>query len=162
MGGAYDSHINRDLVAPANALDDAFLQEAQELRLQRQGQIADLVQKQRAFISRFDLAQGLLYRTGKSALLISKQLAFEQRIGNGRTVYCDKTFLRPGRSRMQGSRKHFFPSTTLTEKCDRRVRSRDFFNRPAHLQHPDVACNDASQRSFTFQSQLPILELQIV
>ena len=46
--------------APADALDHALLQEAQQLGLQRDRQIADLVEQQRAAVRGLDLAERLL------------------------------------------------------------------------------------------------------
>ena len=48
VGGAHDAHVDRNFLAPADALDDAVLQEAQQLGLQRQRHVADLVEEQRA------------------------------------------------------------------------------------------------------------------
>ena len=60
MRRAHDAHVDRNLLAAADALDDALLQEAQQLRLQRDRQVADLVEEQRAAVGGFDLAERLL------------------------------------------------------------------------------------------------------
>ena len=67
-----------DLLAAAHALDDAVLQEAQQLGLQRQRHVADLVEEQRAAVGQLDLADGLLRRARERALLVAEQLALEQ------------------------------------------------------------------------------------
>ena len=54
---AHDAHVDRDLLPAADALDHALLQEAQQLRLQRQRQVADLVEEERAAVRRLDLAR---------------------------------------------------------------------------------------------------------
>ncbi len=56
MGRAHDAHVHRDLFPPADALEHALLQEAQELGLQGQREIADLVEEERAAVREFDLA----------------------------------------------------------------------------------------------------------
>ena len=56
VGRADDAHVDRDLLAAADALDHAVLQEAQQLRLQRQRHVADLVEEQRAAVGDLDLA----------------------------------------------------------------------------------------------------------
>ena len=78
MGRADDAHVDRDLLAAADALDHALLQEAQQLGLQRHRQVADLVEEERAAVGRLDLAQGLLGRAGERALLVAEQFALEQ------------------------------------------------------------------------------------
>ena len=62
VGGADDAHVDRDAVASADALDDAVLQEAQQLRLQGQRHVADLVEEDRAAVGLLELALGLLAR----------------------------------------------------------------------------------------------------
>ena len=49
---ADDAHVDRNLLPAADPLDDALLQEAQQLDLQRERQVADLVQEQRAAVAR--------------------------------------------------------------------------------------------------------------
>ena len=56
---ADDAHVDRDLLAPADALDHPLLQEPQQLRLERRRQVADLVEEQRPAVGHLDLAQGL-------------------------------------------------------------------------------------------------------
>ena len=62
MRGADDAHVDRNFLAAADALDDALLQEAQQLGLQRMRQVADLVEHQRAAVGRLDLARRLSWR----------------------------------------------------------------------------------------------------
>src|SRR5437879_12834950 len=47
VGRAHDAHVYGNLFPAAEALDRAPLEEAQDLRLQRGGQVADLVEEQR-------------------------------------------------------------------------------------------------------------------
>ncbi len=72
---------DRDRPAPADALDHALLEEAQQLDLERQRHVADLVEEQRAAAGQLDLALGGLDRAGEGALLVPEQLAFEQGLG---------------------------------------------------------------------------------
>ena len=60
MRRADDAHVDGDFRSPSDALDHAFLKEAQQLCLQRGRQIPDLVQHQRAPVGSLDLADGLL------------------------------------------------------------------------------------------------------
>ena len=50
MGGADHPHVDLDLLAAAEALDHPLLQEAQQLGLQAERQVADLVEEQRAAV----------------------------------------------------------------------------------------------------------------
>ena len=73
MGGADDTRVDRDRLAPADPLDHSFLQEAQQLYLQGQRNVADLVQEQGTALRLLDLARGGLDRAGESALFMTKQ-----------------------------------------------------------------------------------------
>ena len=86
MGCAHDPGVDRDRAPPADTLDGAFLQEAQELDLQGQRNIAHLVKKQRAAMGAFDLALGGLDCAGKRTLFMPEQLAFEQVFGDRRAI----------------------------------------------------------------------------
>ncbi len=48
------------------------------------GQVADFVEKQRAFMRLLDFADGGLHRPGEGALLVPEQLALEQVFGEWR------------------------------------------------------------------------------
>ena len=63
---------------PPIALDHALLQEAQQLDLQRQRDVADLVEEQGAALGQLDLADIGLDRAGERAALVAEQLGLEQ------------------------------------------------------------------------------------
>ena len=54
---ADDARVDGDRLAAADALDHPLLQEAQQLDLQRQRNVADLVEEQRAALGQLDLAR---------------------------------------------------------------------------------------------------------
>ena len=71
---------------PADALELPLLQHAEELDLHRGGELADLVEEERA-IGRQLEASGLLpVGPGEGAALVTEQLGFEQRVGQRRAV----------------------------------------------------------------------------
>src|SRR5690242_2497953 len=82
MGGADKAQVKRDRRAPADAIDRALLQDAQQLRLERCRHLADLVEEYRARVGKLELAERALRRAGERALLIAEELALEQRVGN--------------------------------------------------------------------------------
>ena len=87
MGRADDADVDRDLLAPADPLDHPLLQEAQQLGLQPERQVADLVEEQRCRRSACSMrARRLLDRAGEGAALVAEQLGFEQRLGDRRAV----------------------------------------------------------------------------
>ena len=64
------------VVAPTDALHLRALEHAQELGLQRQRQLADLVEEQRAAVGRLEVAPACAaIGAGERALLVAEQLA---------------------------------------------------------------------------------------
>ena len=90
VGGADDPRVDRDRLAAADPLDHPLLQEAQQLDLQRQRDVADLVEEQRAAMGELDLALGGLDRAGEGALLVAEQFGFEQILGDRGAVDRDE------------------------------------------------------------------------
>ena len=86
-----------DRLAAADPLDHALLKEAQQLDLQRQRDVADLVEEQRAAVGQLDLAVGGLDRAGERALLVAEQLALEQVLGDRRAIDGDELALAAAR-----------------------------------------------------------------
>src|SRR5258706_1603886 len=63
-----------------------FLQHAQQLRLQRRGDVAHFVQKQGTFVSHFEAPDLLRNSTGKGTLLMTEQFAFQKIQSNRRAI----------------------------------------------------------------------------
>src|SRR6202043_3664762 len=75
----HDSHIDPQPRARPDALPLATLDRAQELGLQRQLQLADLVDEQRAPVRLFEDAAPLDRRAGERALLVAEERGLEER-----------------------------------------------------------------------------------
>jgi hypothetical protein len=88
VGGRDHAHIDLDRARAADAIDGAFLQEAQQVGLHVQRQVADLVEEQRAVVRAFDQAAPLPVGTGERALLVTEQLGLDQR-GRNRAAIDD-------------------------------------------------------------------------
>ena len=58
--------------------------------MQLQGNIADLVEEERAAVRQLESADPLGDRTGEGALLVSEELAFQQAGGNRGAIQLDK------------------------------------------------------------------------
>ena len=79
-----------DRLAAADALDHALLEEAQQLDLERQRDVADLVEEQSAALGQLDLAGVGLDRAGERASLVAEQLGLEQILGDRGAVDGDE------------------------------------------------------------------------
>src|SRR5512140_3182770 len=96
-----------------NPLKLAILQDTKELHLRGQRQLADLVQKDRAAVSKLKIPLTLVGRAGKGAPLMTEQLAFNDSFGNRSAVHSDERFLVPRARRMDGLGDHFLAHTAL-------------------------------------------------
>jgi hypothetical protein len=105
--GTDDARVHRDRTATADPLDRAFLQEAQQLDLELQRNVAHFIQEQRAAVGLLDLALGGLHRAGESALFVAEQLAFQQVFRDRGAVDRHKGAAGPARSLVQPARQQF-------------------------------------------------------
>ena len=76
--------------------------------MQRRMHLADFIQEDGAGIGRIELAEFLPVGAGEGALLIAKQLAFQQLVRDGGTIYFDERFLAAARLRVNHAGHHFF------------------------------------------------------
>ncbi len=75
-----DADIHRDRLVGADGDHHAVFEDAQQLGLHRQRHVADLVEKQRAFVGDFEQPLALGVGAGEGALDVSEQFAFEERL----------------------------------------------------------------------------------
>ena len=73
-----------------DALELAVLEDAQELHLDVGGELADLVQEQRAPVGQLEAADLRPGRPGEGALLVAEQLALDEGRRQGRAVDLDE------------------------------------------------------------------------
>ena len=85
-----EAHVGGQRLAPADALELALLDEPQQLALQRQRQLADLVEEQRAAVRGLDLADHPAVGAGVRAALVAEQLALDERGRQRRAVDVDE------------------------------------------------------------------------
>ncbi len=105
----------------ADALDLAVLQRPQQLGLHRQRQLADLVEKQRAFVRQFELADAVVGGARKGAALMAEQLALGDRFGQGGTVEIDHRLLPAGGVAVNHPRHQLLADAGLTQDQRRQV-----------------------------------------
>ena len=143
VGRCNDAHVDRNLLATANAFNDLVLEEAQQLGLQRQRHVADLIQEQRAAIGVFDLAGRGLHGAGKCALLVAEEFGFQQLLRNGRAVDGDESLVASRAQGVQCARQQFLAGAALAQDqhCD--VRGGDLLDHAADVLHRAVDRDDA-------------------
>jgi hypothetical protein len=119
---ATQAHIGLNLARAAQPHQRALLQRAQQLGLQRQRQLADLVQEQGAAIGLLEPASAGGGRAGEGAALVAKQLALEQGLGNGRAVDLDERPGAPATGQVHRARKQLFAGARIAQQQHRGLR----------------------------------------
>ncbi len=74
MGGRDDANVHRYLFLAAHTLDGVLLEEAQEINLQIQRQIANLIQEQCPAFGGFNPSFLALLGTGERSFFVTEQL----------------------------------------------------------------------------------------
>ena len=94
VGRGDDAHVDVQRLRAADALEPPLLERAQNLGLQRERQVADFVEEQRAVMRELELAGLARHGAGKGALLVAEELGLEQVVGNRRAVDRDERAVR--------------------------------------------------------------------
>ena len=162
VGGADDAHVDLDRAMPADPLDHLILQEAQQLDLHRQRQVADFVEEQRAAIGALDLADGLLHRAGEGALLMAEQLAFQQGLGDRRAIDRDEGLLGARAQAVDRLRQHLLAGAAFAKQQHGDIGRRDLLDGAQRPRHLRARRDDAVDRRARRQLDQPaILALEL-
>lgn len=101
----------------ANRFVRAFLQQAQQLRLHREMQLANLVQKQRTTVSQLGGTRALRVRAGECAAFVTKQLAHGKLGGQRSAIHYDQfALVGPLVERMNQPRQQVFASAGFSQQ----------------------------------------------
>jgi len=130
-----DPHVDRDRFLSAEPLDLPSLQEAQQARLALDRHVADLVEKQRTAVRRFDPAHAPLVRAGERAALIAEQLRLQQVMRNRPAVDRDERPLAAAGTLVNRERRQFLAGARLAGDEYARVGLRDLADRAEQLLH---------------------------
>ena len=84
--GGDDAHVDLERLVAADALERPLLQEAQQLHLRGQGDLAHLVEEERAAVGLLEAALAPGDRAGERALLVAEELALQERLAERRAV----------------------------------------------------------------------------
>src|SRR5262249_52756487 len=120
-----DARVGAQHARPAETLELALLQDAEELRLRRRRHLADLVQEQRPAGGLLQLSWFALCGASVGAALVAEQLRFEQLFRKRRAVERDEWSVGARRGAMQETRDDFFTGSRVAEEQDGRVGRRD-------------------------------------
>ena len=86
VGGGDDADVDGDGVIRADRGDGLFLQDAQELGLRRQRQVADLVEEQGAAVGGGDVPGARREGAGERPLGVAEELGLDERLRDGGAI----------------------------------------------------------------------------
>ena len=135
VGGRDDAHVDRNGGAPADAFDDLFLQETQQLDLERVRQVADFVEEEGAFVGGLDFSNCLLDGAGEGAAFVAEELRFQQVFGDGAAVDGDERLLGARAEIVQGAGEGLLAGAAFAEQEHGDVGGGEAFDGAADLQH---------------------------
>ena len=134
LGRRHHTAIDRYAGVAAQPLDAALLQRAQQLGLQCQRHRFDLVQKQRAAVGVFHLADAAAVGAGERTRLMTEHLALEHGLGQRRAIQRDERTAPPA-AFVNGASEHFLTRAGLTGDEDVGVGRCQRGDKPAHVLH---------------------------
>ena len=119
-----DVHLDR--TRAAHAIELPVLEKPQELGLKPWLHVADLVQEDCPAVGDLELAAFLAGRPGEGALLMAKQLRFQELLRQGHTVHGHEQAASTGAPVVNRPGKEVLACSTLAEEKDCRVALRHF------------------------------------
>ena len=137
-----DPHVDLKRRRAADPLEALLFERAQNLGLQRQRQIADLVEEQRAAMRHLELAELARRRAGERALLVAEQLGLEQGLGNRGAVDGDKRSVGARTERVQRAREQLLAGAALAFDQHGRVGRRRAVQRQRDLLQLRIFADD--------------------
>src|SRR5205823_7448494 len=90
VGRANDANVSGHGLPAADALERSVLEQAKQLSLNLQREIADLVEKERSFFGDFDFARHAAIGARERAPLVAEELALDQLERERRAIHRDE------------------------------------------------------------------------
>ena len=107
------AEIHIDLLVAADAHDLALLQNAQQVGLRLQADVADLVEEYRSAVGNLELALLAILRARERAFFVAEQFALQQRLRQRAAVDRHHRMETPRAGGMDGARHHFLAGAAL-------------------------------------------------
>ena len=142
VGGRDDSDVHVDGFGAAQSLELAFLQDAQQLGLHFERQLANLIQEDRGTVRDLETSDLSRQRPGERALLAAEEFAFHQGRGERGAVDFDHQVPLARAEAMDGLGDEFLARACFAADEHRRIRGRDLLDLAEHLPDGAAAADD--------------------
>ncbi len=118
-----------------------ILENAQELGLEIEGDLADFVEEDGAFVGEFEAADLFADGAGEGAFFVAEELAFEEAGGDGGAIHFDEGIGGAATEAVNGAGDEFFAGAGFAEEEDGGVAGSDFAD-ALHDGHEGGALSD--------------------
>ena len=143
VGGGNHADVDLNRALGSEWLELAFLENAQQLRLHRRGDDADLVEQDRAAVGERKPALLVGHGAGERAAHVAEELGFDQRLGQRRTVHPHERHLALCAPVVNGARDEFLAGAGLAGDEHGTARLRHEARRADHLLNRPAPADDA-------------------
>ena len=132
-------------LALAHALEGALLQHAQQLDLQLQGQVAHLVEEERAARGQLEAPLAVAHRAGEGAAHVAEQLALEQLARQRAAVDGHERPAAPRGARVDGAGHHLLAGAALAGQQHGGLAVLEVLDQPEDPLQPGRAPDEAGE-----------------
>ena len=159
----HDAHVHVDQRGRAHAPHLSLLDGAQQLRLQRGRDVADLVEEERAPVGRLDQSGLGPDGTRERALLVTEQLGLEQRLGKRRAIDGHERAGDAGAVRVDGASDQLLAGPRLAADEDVGVGPRRLLHQLERARHGRAAPDHVleAERRLQLVPEVPVLDLEV-
>ncbi len=142
VGGRDQADIDLDRLRAADAIDLAFLNRAQQFRLEARMHLADFVEQQGAAMRFLEFADAAGDGAGERAFLVAEQFAFEQIFRDRGAIDRDERCLGALALAVDVAREHFLTRAALAGDEDRSLGGRDLLGETHDALHRRIAIDE--------------------
>jgi len=162
VGRGDEARVDRDFARAAEAHDRAVLECAQQLRLHRERQFADLVEEDRAAARLLEPAGPRRARARERPALVAEQLRLEQRVRDRRAVDLDEGRVAARAGEVHGAGEQLLAGSRLAQQQHGRARLRHAFELAERAQQRRRRADDpvACRRRFERTRQHRVLRFK--
>src|SRR5271155_5399564 len=142
-----DANIDLQVTRIAETADRVLLQNAKELDLQAQRELADFVEKESAAVRLFEEATPVASGVGKRTLLVPEKLRFEESLRDRPAIDRDEGAATAG-ARINGTRYQFLSRAALTRDEHGGAKIGDLRDRVKDVDHRLALTKDGLELAF--------------
>ena len=142
VGGGDDTGVGLARRRLADALVAPLLQDAQELHLEVERDVAHLVQEEGAVVGELEPARPVPHGASEGAAHVAEELALQQLAGERGRVHRHERSVAPGRVDMEGARQHLLPGSALAGDEDARLAVLQRLDEAQHARHGGRAAEE--------------------